>query len=124
TRSVDLDPIPCSCHCRGRRPAYGVFPSGSLPRTRSVYHSSTMQRSQSLSAAGLFALAVVVFAGGCASGQMSRIDRNRDIYESWPLEVKQAVLDGKVEPGMNSDMVRVAWGEPTEVTTSQAGDEI
>ena len=55
---------------------------------------------------------------------MSRIDRNRDIYETWPIEVRQAVLDGKVEPGMNSDMVRVAWGNPTEVTSSPAGDEI
>lgn len=55
---------------------------------------------------------------------MSRIDRNRDIYETWPLEVRQAVLDGKVEPGMNTDMVRVAWGDPSEISTSPAGDEI
>jgi len=55
---------------------------------------------------------------------MSRIDRNRDIYETWPLEVRQAVLDGKVEPGMNVEMVKVAWGEPSQITTSPAGDEI
>jgi hypothetical protein len=55
---------------------------------------------------------------------MSRIDRNRDIYETWPLEIRQAVLDGKVEPGMNPDMVRVAWGEPSEISVSPAGDEI
>jgi hypothetical protein len=55
---------------------------------------------------------------------MNRIDRNRDIYETWPIETRQAVLDGKVEPGMNTDMVRVAWGNPSEVTTSPAGDEI
>jgi hypothetical protein len=47
---------------------------------------------------------------------MSRIDRNRDIYETWPLEIRQAVLDGKAEPGMTPEMVRVALGEPTEVT--------
>jgi len=70
------------------------------------------------------ALAVLLAGAGCASSQMSRIDRNRDIYETWPIETRQAVLDGKVEPGMNADMVRVAWGEPTEITTSQAGDEI
>lgn len=63
-------------------------------------------------------------AAGCASSQMSRIDRNRGIYETWPLEVRQAVLDGKVEPGMNPDMVRVAWGEPSEISVSPAGDEI
>lgn len=62
--------------------------------------------------------------GGCSSSQMSRIDRNRDIYETWPLETRQAVLDGKVEPGMNPDMVRVAWGEPSEISVSPAGDEI
>lgn len=71
----------------------------------------------------LMLLAVGVTAG-CSSSQMNRIDRNRDIYETWPLETKQAVLDGKVEPGMNPDMVRVAWGEPSEVSVSPAGDEI
>lgn len=55
---------------------------------------------------------------------MGRIDRNRDIYETWPLEIRQAVLDGKVEAGMNADMVRVAWGEPSEISVSPAGDEI
>jgi hypothetical protein len=63
-------------------------------------------------------------AGGCSSSQMGRIDRNRAIYETWPLEVRQAVLDGRVEPGMDQDMVRVAWGEPGEVSISPAGDEI
>src|SRR4051812_8717344 len=63
-------------------------------------------------------------AGGCASSQMNRIDRNRDIYETWPIDIRQSVLDGKVEAGMNADMVRVAWGEPSEVAVSPAGDEI
>lgn len=69
-------------------------------------------------------LVAAACAGGCSSSQMSRIDRNRAIYETWPLEVKQAVLDGRVEPGMDQDMVRVAWGEPSEVSISPAGDEI
>jgi hypothetical protein len=69
-------------------------------------------------------LLAVGLAGGCASSQMNRIDRNRDIYETWPIDIRQAVLDGKVEPGMNPDMVRVAWGEPNEVAVSPAGDEI
>jgi hypothetical protein len=72
----------------------------------------------------LVLLSALLVGGGCASSQMSRIDRNRDVYETWPLEVRQAVLDGKVEPGMNPDMVRVAWGEPSEVSVSPAGDEI
>jgi hypothetical protein len=69
-------------------------------------------------------LLAVGVAGGCSSPQMSRIDRHRDIYESWPIDVRQAVLDGKVEPGMNTDMVRLAWGDPTEISSSPAGDEI
>lgn len=80
-----------------------------------------MKRGHSFSVLLLFAAGM---AAGCSSGQMNRIDRNRDIYETWPLETRQAVLDGKVEPGMNPDMVRVAWGEPSEVAISPAGDEI
>ena len=58
---------------------------------------------------------------------MSRIDSNRDIYETWPIETRQAVLDGKVEQGMLPEMVQVAWGKPTEVVASPGGgpgDEI
>ena len=80
-----------------------------------------MKRRHSIKAILVVALGL---GAGCSSSQMSRIDRNRDIYETWPLEIRQAVLDGVVEPGMNTDMVRVAWGEPTEVATSPAGDEI
>ncbi len=88
----------------------------------SVYYGSTMKRRGSFGVVG--ALCVAVLAGGCASSQMSRIDRNRSIYETWPLEVRQAVLDGKVEPGMDQDMVRVSWGEPSQISSSPAGDEI
>jgi len=74
---------------------------------------------------GLIGLLAVGWGAGCSSSQLSRIDRNRDIYEQWPIEVRQAVLDGKVEPGMTPDMVRVAWGNPTEIVTQSAGgDEI
>lgn len=74
---------------------------------------------------GWVALLATGFLAGCASSQMSRIDLNRDIYETWPIEVKQAVLDGKVEPGMTPDMVKVAWGRPTEIVTqSNTGDEV
>lgn len=79
---------------------------------------------QGLSFSVVVLLAVGMFSGCMSSPQMSRIDRNRDIYETWPLETKQAVLDGKVEPGMNQDMVRVSWGEPSQVTSTPAGDEI
>lgn len=86
-----------------------------------MYGLTIMKRGHLLSVALLGAAAGLA---GCASSQMNRIDRHRDIYETWPLEVRQAVLDGKVEPGMNADMVVVAWGKPSEVATSPAGDEI
>lgn len=70
-------------------------------------------------------LVVAALAGGCSSSQMNRIDQNRHIYEQWPLETRQAVLDGKVEVGMTQDQVFVSWGKPTEVVThASSGDEI
>lgn len=81
-----------------------------------------MARFLAVLAAGVMATG---WLGGCASSQMSRIDRNRHVYETWPIEIRQSVLDGKVEPGMTPEMVRVAWGEPTEVVVqAQPGDEI
>ena len=65
-------------------------------------------------------LAAVLFAG-CSSSQMSRIDSNRGIYESWPIETRQAVLDAKVEIGMTPEMVQMAIGKPTEVLASPGG---
>lgn len=57
--------------------------------------------------------------GGCAtsSSPLDRIDANRALYESWPLPVKEAILDQRVIPGMDADMVRMAVGEPTEINT-------
>lgn len=70
-------------------------------------------------------LPAVWLAAGCSSSQMSRIDANREIYETWPIEMRQAVLDGKVEPGMTPEMVEVAWGKPSEVVPQGGnGDEI
>ncbi len=61
--------------------------------------------------------AVCLLAGCTSSSQMRRIDANRDVYEQWPIEVRQAVLDGKVEEGMTPEMVQMAIGKPTEVQT-------
>lgn len=100
-----------------------LLPRPTLRRRASVHYFPTMNQAHVFSAGALLALAV--FAVGCSSGQMSRIDQNRDLYEQWPLEVRQAVLDGKVEPGMTPDQVFVSWGKPAEVVTqSKNGDEI
>ncbi len=51
---------------------------------------------------------------------MSRIDANRALYESWPFEIQEAVLNGKVVVGMTPDMVQMVLGKPSEVM-SRAG---
>jgi hypothetical protein len=72
-------------------------------------------------------LLVALGLGGCSSPQFSRIEGNREDYESWSLDVRQAVLDGRVEPGMTPQMVEVSWGQPSEVISRANGpheDEI
>lgn len=55
---------------------------------------------------------------------MDRVDANRDVYETWPLEIKDAVLSGQVLRGMTPDMVYVARGKPSERIDRGNGDEI
>lgn len=55
---------------------------------------------------------------------MDRVDANRDVYETWPIEIKDAVLSGQVLRGMTTDMVYVARGKPTERVDRGNGDEV
>lgn len=55
---------------------------------------------------------------------MDRVDARRDIYETWPIDIKDAVLSGRVLRGMTPDMVYVARGNPTEKLDRGNGDEI
>jgi hypothetical protein len=55
---------------------------------------------------------------------MDRVDANRDAYESWSLDIKDAVLSGQVLRGMTTDMVYVARGKPSERIERGGGDEI
>lgn len=54
---------------------------------------------------------------------MSRIDSNRARYESWPLEVQEAVLNGRARKGMTPEQVEMALGKPTEVVSRGAAGE-
>src|SRR5262245_2300783 len=55
---------------------------------------------------------------------MSRIDQNRGRYESWPLEVEEAVLNGESRKGRTREQVEKALGKPTQVVTRAAtGDD-
>lgn len=71
-----------------------------------------------------FAFVVGVFAA-CSTSPMSRIDANRAKYESWPLDVQEAVLKGEARKGMTPEQVEVAMGKPTEVVTRgvKAGED-
>jgi hypothetical protein len=72
-------------------------------------------------------LAGVSLLVACATSPMSRIDANRAAYESWPLEVQEAILNGQVKPGMTPEMVEMSVGKPTEVVNravSAGQDEV
>jgi hypothetical protein len=60
-----------------------------------------------------------LLSGCTASSPARRIALQREVYDRWPLEVRQAVLDGKVEIDMNADMVRIALGTPGEIVERQ-----
>src|SRR5688500_6336845 len=64
---------------------------------------------------------------GCSTSPMSRIDQGRAQYDSWPLEVKEAVLNGEARNGMTPEVVEMALGKPSEVVTRSnrgGGDEV
>src|ERR1044071_5632820 len=75
--------------------------------------------------AGIGMLAVVALLAGCSSSPISRIDANRAAYESWPIEIQDAVLNGHVKPGMTPEQVIMSVGKPTEKVqrSVQAGDD-
>ena len=56
---------------------------------------------------------------------MSRIDAGRARYESWPIEVQEAVLNGEARQGMTPEQVEMALGKPSEVVTrsGKAGED-
>src|SRR5688572_17531850 len=65
---------------------------------------------------GAVSLAAVLLAG-CATSPLSRIDSNRALYESWPLDVQEAVLEGKVVKDMTPEQVEMSVGKPKEKST-------
>lgn len=63
----------------------------------------------------------------CSTSPMSRIDADRAAYESWPIEVRQAILNGEAIKGMTPEQVEMSLGKPSEIVTrsAQAGaDEV
>ena len=70
-------------------------------------------------------LLTVCALSACSTSPMSRIDSNRAKYESWPLDVQEAVLNGEARKGMTPEQVEMALGKPTQVVTrsARAGDD-
>jgi hypothetical protein len=63
---------------------------------------------------------ILGFCAACSTSPISRIDANRGRYESWPIEVQEAVLNGRATKGMTKEQVEMAVGKPTEVVTRSA----
>lgn len=71
-------------------------------------------------------VAAALMLGACASSSpMSRIDADRAKYESWPLEVQQAILNGDAVKGMTAEQVEMSLGKPTEIVqrSAKGGDD-
>jgi len=64
----------------------------------------------------------LLLVAGCSTSPLSRIDANRAVYESWPVEMQEAVLRQSAIPGMTPEMVEMALGKPTEVQSRTAKD--
>lgn len=73
-------------------------------------------------ATGLRGLGVALLLTACSTSPLSRIDANRSTYESWPVEMQEAVLNGQAKPGMTPEMVEMALGKPTEVSSRTSKD--
>lgn len=72
-------------------------------------------------------LSAFLLSAGCSSSPLSRIDQNRGRYESWPLEVQEAILAGEARAGMTPEQVEMALGKPTEIVsrgTKPGEDEV
>lgn len=60
-------------------------------------------------------LAAALFVIACSTSSITRIDSNRDAYESWPVDVQEAVLGQRAIAGMTPEQVEMALGRPTDV---------
>lgn len=65
------------------------------------------------------ALALVV--AGCSTVD-SRIEKNREAFNTWPPAVKDKVVVGQIDIGFTADQVRTALGEPDRVFTRTTAD--
>ena len=58
----------------------------------------------------------------CSTSPISRIDRDRAKYESWPLDVQEGILASEARKGMTREQVEMALGKPTQIISRSARD--
>jgi len=73
---------------------------------------------------GCFALLAGCTSPSSPNAIMDRVEANRAEYETWPYEIKDAVLSGQVQKGMTSNMVTIARGQPSEKKYLANNDEV
>ena len=69
-------------------------------------------------------LAWVIMLSSCTSTPFRRPELNSrqtyvDVHRHLNSSIKEAIIKGRVIKGMNFDDVRVTWGEPNEIVTSE-----
>jgi len=64
----------------------------------------------------LLVLASLV-ALGCASTPASRIEKEQELFDTYPPETQEKIRAGKVDIGFDQQMVRMALGKPDETST-------
>ncbi|HEX2099835.1 MAG TPA: hypothetical protein VHF69_04175 [Candidatus Synoicihabitans sp.] len=74
----------------------------------------------------LSALLVLLAFGlvGCTTPRTpaERIERDRAAYSSWPADVQQKVSAGQAAVGFDEAQVRMALGEPDDISTRTTAD--
>ena len=64
----------------------------------------------------------LLLLGACSSSPMLPLDAQRAVYETWPVDIQEAVVRQPVIPGMTPAMVEVALGKLAEVQSRVGQD--
>lgn len=69
---------------------------------------------------------MMVFAlAGCAGTKVEdRIDQGMVDFDSWSLEVQEAVREGRIEVGFTKEQVEMAWGKPDFINQERLNGEL
>lgn len=69
---------------------------------------------------GLFSALILT----ACSSVSSRIARNREAFDSYPLAVQEKITRGEVDVGFTEEQVRLAMGDPDRVSTRTTADGV